>query len=169
MTERRAVLLVGHGAPARDAPPELVRRFKALEGQRRAAKAPPSPEELEVDGKLRHWPRDAANDPYREGLLRLADRLRPLLGGDALALAFNEFCAPSIAEAFAELVAGGAREVVVVPSMLTPGGVHSELEIPEELEEMRQRYPQLAIRYAWPFDLDAVARLLAAQVSAAGA
>ncbi|MCU0687550.1 MAG: CbiX/SirB N-terminal domain-containing protein [Polyangiaceae bacterium] len=167
--EGRAVLLVGHGAPARDAPPELVRRFKALEAQRRAAQAPPSPEEIEVDRKLRHWPRDASNDPYREGLLRLAEHLRPLLGGNPLALAFNEFCAPSIAEAFAELVDAGAREIVVVPSMLTPGGIHSEIEIPEELAALRERYPALRIHYAWPFDLDAVAGLLAAQVAAATA
>jgi sirohydrochlorin cobaltochelatase len=168
-TERRAVLLVGHGAPARDTPAELVRRFKALEAQRRARGEPPSTEEVELDGRLRHWPRSPSNDPYREGLLLLAERLRPLLRGDRLALAFNEFCAPSIAEAVDELVASGETCVIVVPSMLTPGGVHSEVEIPEELAALRKRYPSLTLRYAWPFDLDAVAKLLAAQLEKAGA
>ncbi|HEU4410245.1 MAG TPA: CbiX/SirB N-terminal domain-containing protein [Polyangiaceae bacterium] len=166
MAERRAVLLVGHGAPPRDAPPDLVRRFKGLEGQRRARGGPPSAEEIELDRHLRSWPRSPSNDPYREGLLLLAERLRPLLGGDRLALAFNEFCAPSIAEAVDELAAEGVTCVVVVPSMLTPGGVHSEVEIPEELAALRSRHPGLTIRYAWPFDLDAVAGLLAAQVGA---
>jgi sirohydrochlorin cobaltochelatase len=161
--------LVGHGAPARDAPGELVRRFKALEAKRRAAGGPPSAEELEADRALRHWPRTADNDPYREGLVRLADRLRPLLGGDPLALAFNEFCAPSIAEGFARLLAAGVAHVVVVPSMLTPGGVHSEVEIPEELAALRARHPAVTVAYAWPFDLDAVARLLADHVARAGA
>jgi sirohydrochlorin ferrochelatase len=169
VAERGGVLLVGHGAPALDTPPELVRRFKALEAKRRSTGTPPSAEEVEADRALRRWPRTPANDPYREGLLRLADRLRPLLGGAPLVLAFNEFCAPSVAEAFADLVAAGVGRVTVVPSMLTPGGVHSEVEIPEELEALGKRYPHVTIVYAWPFDLDAIARLLAEQVAAAEA
>ncbi len=161
------MLLVGHGAPPSDAPPGLARRVKGLESQRRAAGGgPPSAEEAALDAELRAWPRTPANDPYREGLLRLAERLRPLLGGAPLALAFNEFCAPTIAQAVAELAAAGAERIVVVPTMMTPGGVHSELEIPEELAALRERHPGLAIDYAWPFDLDAVARLLAERVDA---
>jgi sirohydrochlorin cobaltochelatase len=48
--------------------------------------------------------------------------------------------------------------------MVTPGGSHSEIEIPAILRRVRCRYPEMAIRYAWPFDLSAVASLLAAQV-----
>jgi sirohydrochlorin cobaltochelatase len=52
--------------------------------------------------------------------------------------------------------------------MLTPGGVHSEVEIPTALGELRRTHPSVRFDYAWPFDLDAVARLLAAQVARAG-
>lgn len=161
MARPDAVLLVGHGAVATDCPRDLVQRLKALEARRRAAGGPASDEEQALDARIRAWPRTAATDPYQAGLERLAARMRPLLGGARLAVAYNEFCAPTIAVAVAALVADGAREVVVVPTMLTPGGVHSEIEIPEILADLRRTHPHLALRYAWPVDLDRVARLLA--------
>jgi len=54
--------------------------------------------------------------------------------------------------------------ITVVPSMLTPGGVHSEIEIPEALAALRTRFPDVELRYAWPFDAAAVADLLALQI-----
>lgn len=154
-------MLVGHGAVPKDYPRELVTRLKALEGQRRAGGRPPSAEESELEARLRRWPRTAQTDPYRAGLEALAERVRPLLGGARLTVAYNEFCAPTVMEAAESLIAGGAREIVVVPSMLTPGGVHSELEIPEALDRLRQRNPGTEIRYAWPFDLGLIAGMLA--------
>src|SRR4029450_984279 len=89
----------------------------------------------------------------------LAARLRPLLAGATLAGAYNEFCAPTLEEAAATLVASGARRIAVVPSMLTPGGVHSEIEIPAALDDLRTTHPAVRFDYAWPFDLHAVGRL----------
>jgi sirohydrochlorin cobaltochelatase len=48
--------------------------------------------------------------------------------------------------------------------MFTPGGSHSEVEIPEILEHLRPQYPGVELRYAWPFDLSLVAGTLAEQV-----
>jgi sirohydrochlorin cobaltochelatase len=48
--------------------------------------------------------------------------------------------------------------------MFTPGGSHSEIEIPEILAQLRPLYPHVTIRYAWPFDLDLVASTLAEQI-----
>jgi sirohydrochlorin cobaltochelatase len=161
----RAVVLVGHGAPPKDAPADLVSRLKALEGRRRARGLPPSAEELELDATLRRWPRTPENDPYRTGLEALAARLAARLGEARLYVAYNEFCAPSLEEAVAEAVAAGARSVTIVPSMLTRGGVHSEVEIPEVIDALRSEHPDVRIAYAWPFDDDAVAALLAAHVA----
>lgn len=160
-----AVILVGHGAPPRGFPRGEVARLKALEGRRQATGGPMSEEEASLDRRVRTFPRTDENDPYRAGLESLADALRPLLGGAALHTAYNEFCAPTLDEAAAAAVAAGATRLVVVPSMLTPGGVHSEVEIPESIARLRERWPQLEVRYAWPFDLGAVAQLLAAQVA----
>ena len=168
MTPVDAVILVGHGAVPGDCPRDLVTRLKALEGSRRATGERPSPEERALDARIRLWPRSPATDPYQAGLEALAARMRPLLGGAALAVAYNEFCAPTLEEAAATLVAEGSRRIAVVPSMLTPGGVHSEVEIPAALGELRRAHPSVRFDYAWPFDLEAVARLLAAQVAREG-
>jgi sirohydrochlorin cobaltochelatase len=49
--------------------------------------------------------------------------------------------------------------------MFTPGGAHSEIEIPEILQQLRKQYPDIVLRYAWPFDLSMVAKLLQEQVA----
>jgi len=158
---KRAILLVGHGAAAADTPRALVQRVKALEGQRRASHAPMTDEERELDAKIRAWPRTDESDPYRAGVLQLAARLAARAGaGWDVKVAFNEFCAPTVEAAFREAVAAGAQEIVLVPTMMTPGGVHSEIEIPEIVAELRAANPEVRVRYAWPFDLDDVAGLL---------
>ena len=157
---QQAVVLVGHGGVPKDCPPELVRKLKQLESQRRAAGAGPSSEEVELAARIRRWPRTPANDPYRSGLELLASHLRPRLNGALFAIAYNEFCAPTLEEAVGEVIAAGARRVTVVSTMVTPGGSHSEVEIPETIQHLRSRYPSVAIRYAWPFDLDLVAGML---------
>ncbi|CAI2718972.1 sirohydrochlorin chelatase [Nitrospina watsonii] len=158
---KRAVVLVGHGGLPRDCPPDWVSRLKRLEGQRKATGQPPTPEELDLDRQIRHWPRTPENDPYHDGLQRLAERLDPLLQPAKLVIAYNEFCAPTVLEAVEKLVEAGYAEITVVPSMFTPGGSHSELEIPELLATLRGQFPELALHYAWPFDLDTLAAFLA--------
>ena len=162
----RTIVLVGHGAPATDCPAELVARWKRLEGERRRAKAAPRDEERALDERIRRWPRTKDNDPYRAGVEALGVRLAATLGED-VRVAYNEFCAPSLDEVVREAVARGARTIVVVPTMLTQGGVHSEVEIPEALDALRAAHPEVAITYAWPFDEGAVADVLAARVRSA--
>lgn len=163
-TGKRGVVLVGHGGIPKDCPQDLVTRLKRLEAQRRAAKLPPSPEEIELDTKIRRWPRTAATDPYQSGLETVAALLRPYLGEVLFAVAYNEFCAPTLEESIAELINQGATEIIVTTTMVTPGGSHAEIEIPETLERMRSRHPNVALRYAWPFDLHLVANTLAEQL-----
>jgi sirohydrochlorin cobaltochelatase len=159
-----AVVLVGHGGVPRDFPRADLQRLKALEGERRGRGTAPSDEERALERKIRTWPRTAQNDPYQAGLETVAARLRRKLGDARLAVAYNEFCAPTLEDAVSELVSAGARRIAVVPSMLTPGGVHSEIEIPETLAALRARFPDVELCYAWPFDPDAVAELLALQI-----
>ena len=164
MLDPDAVVLVGHGGVPRDFPRRDLQRLKALEADRRARGGTPSAEEIALERRIRTWPRTPANDPYRAGLERLAGALRPLVAPATLVLAYNEFCAPALDEAVEALAAQGARSIVVVPSMLTPGGIHSETEIPEAIARLRTRHPDARLRYAWPFDMESVARLLASQV-----
>ena len=162
--EKRGVVLVGHGGIPKDCPQDLVTRLKRLEAQRRAAKMPRSSEEIELDTKIRRWPRTSATDPYRSGLETLAAQLQFRLNGILLVVAYNEFCAPTLEEAVQELVKKGATHIVVTTTMFTPGGSHSEVEIPEILEQLRPQYSGVELRYAWPFDLQQVAHMLTEQI-----
>jgi sirohydrochlorin cobaltochelatase len=148
---RRAVVLVGHGGVPRDYPRQRLMQLRELESRRRATGAPPSTAEMALEKELRHWPRTPANDPYQAGLKGLAAHLRPRLEPARLVLAYNEFCAPTVAEAVRALAAEGVADIVAVPSMFTPGGVHAEIDIPEALDSLRAEFPHLRLRYAWPF------------------
>ena len=112
-TAVRGVVLVGHGGIPKDCPQELVTRLKRLEAQRRAAKMPPSPEEIELDTKIRRWPRTAETEPYQAGLETVAARLRAQLEGALFAVAYNEFCAPTLEESVEELIKNGATHITV--------------------------------------------------------
>jgi sirohydrochlorin cobaltochelatase len=167
MQSRHAVVLVGHGAPPADAPPDLVPRLKRLEGERRRRGGPMTEEELAVDTQLRQWPRTQGNDPYKTGIERLLGALQAALPDAEVVVAYNEFCAPSLDDAVLALAARGFHRISVVPTMLTRGGVHSEVEIPEVLAHLQAKLPTGArLTYAWPFAEADVAALLAARVSA---
>lgn len=164
----RGVVLVGHGGIPTDFPREHVSRLKALESRRRANGHPPTTEELELELSLRTWPRTPETDPYKAGLEALAEHVRAVLQDRHVVVAYNEFCAPTIEEATDALVVSGASDVILIPSMLTPGGSHSEVEIPSIVNDLQTMYPAVSIRYAWPFDLSRVARLLADQLTKFG-
>ena len=163
-TAVRGVVLVGHGGIPKDCPQELVMSLKRLEAQRRAAKMPPSPEEIELDTKIRRWPRTAETEPYKTGLEKVAVSLRAQLDGALFAVAYNEFCAPTLEESVEELIKKGATHITVTTTMFTPGGSHSEVEIPEILDRLRKQYPNIMLRYAWPFDMNLIAAMLATQI-----
>jgi sirohydrochlorin cobaltochelatase len=163
-TVRQGVILVGHGGIPRGCPQDIVTKLKRLEAQRRAAKQPPSVEEIELDTKIRQWPRTPETDPYQSGLEAVAAQLRANLGDVLFAVAYNEFCAPTLEESVEHLVKKGATDIIVTTTMFTPGGSHSEVEIPEILDHLRPQYPGVELRYAWPFELSLVANTLAQQV-----
>ena len=160
-----AVILVGHGGIASDTPPELVSELKQLEGARNRRGDPqPSERESELDRKIRDWPRNGRTDPYKAGLESIAAKLAPRLGARRLVVAYNEFCAPSLRDAVTALAAQGATTITVVTTMFTPGGSHSEREMPVEIEALRRDFPAVKLEYAWPFGLDQIAAFLAAHI-----
>jgi sirohydrochlorin cobaltochelatase len=145
----KAVILVGHGGVPSDAPRELV-----------AAAARHEPE---ADRKLRAWPRTPQTDPYKAGLEAIGAELRRA-SGKKVYLAYNEFCPPTLEEAIALAVKDGAKDIEVISTMYTRGGIHSEAEIPELLDKERRAHPGVAIHYAWPFDVSKIAGFLASHL-----
>jgi sirohydrochlorin cobaltochelatase len=160
-SNKKAVILVGHGGLPSDCSGDLVQKFMVLHKRRVAQGLPISKEEIELEGTIRYWPRTSDTDPYKAGLEELAGNLESLLEGATLRTAYNEFCAPSIEVAVKKLAEEGFEDILLTTTMLTPGGSHSEKEIPEEVEKLRVTYPNVQINYAWPFDLVKVAGLLA--------
>jgi len=55
-------------------------------------------------------------------------------------------------------------KILVVPTMFTPGGVHSEEEIPSTIEKISTKYG-IRILYVWPFNLEDVAQLVVKQIT----
>jgi sirohydrochlorin cobaltochelatase len=83
--------------------------------------------------------------------------LRANLGEVFFAVAYNEFCAPTLKESVEELIKKGETHITVATTMFTPGDSHSEVEIQEILGHLRPLPPGIQFHYAWPFDLDIVA------------
>jgi sirohydrochlorin cobaltochelatase len=107
---------------------------------------------------------DPETDPYQSGLEAVATQLRANVGEVLFAVAYNEFCAPTLEESVEELIKKGATYITVTTTMFTPGNSHSEMEIPEILDHLRPQHPGVELRNAWPFDLQLVANTLAEQV-----
>lgn len=160
----RALLLVGHGGVPADYPRHRLLELKRLESQRRASGEAPSEREQELDREIRNWPRTKANDPYAVGIQALRDALAEQSGLE-VALAYNEFCAPTIVSAIARLADAGVQQVHVMTSMVTPGGSHAEVEIPEALAEAQAQFPKLSIAYVWPYEPKLVAAMMLQQLS----
>ena len=119
-----------------------------------------SSEEEELDSTIRNWKRTPESDPYKAGLEKLASHMEPQLDGYILKTAYNEFCYPSIETAVDELSQEDVSKITLITTMITRGGSHSEIEIPEELEALSEKYPGIDFQYAWPFSMDSFALFL---------
>lgn len=157
-----AIILVGHGGVPTDFPKGEVSELKQLEGARmRAGGGPMSEREAELDAKIRSWPRRPETEPYHFGLYAVADALRERLPGRRVETAFNEFDGPAVDDCIDALIAEGVTSLSLLTTMFTPGGSHSECEIPMLVMEARERHPDASIEYVWPFDLAHAADFLA--------
>lgn len=158
------IVLAMHGMPPKDIPGPDVAELMRLHMQVEHAPAGAAREAAEahyrrLDERVRSWPRTEANDPYHAASHRLAAGLQAA-GGCSVVVGFNEFCAPDVGQALDLAVAGGAGRVVVVTPMMTAGGDHAEIELPEMVTAARQRHPRVEFVYAWPFETGAVAEFL---------
>jgi sirohydrochlorin cobaltochelatase len=66
--------------------------------------------------------------------------------------------------AVARLAAQGASKITVLTTMFTPGGSHSEFELPAEVTQISDQYPGVTIEYAWPYPLDLIADFLLSHI-----
>jgi sirohydrochlorin cobaltochelatase len=164
------VVLAMHGVPPRDFPAPELTEFFGLHARIEAGGHGMAPAQTqrcgELEARLRAWPRTRANDPFHAASMDLAARLARDTGFEVI-VGFNEFCGPSLDEAFAAAAARGAGRVIVVTPMLTQGGEHAERDIPAAIARARTAHREVEFVYAWPFEDAAVIRLLAEQIDKA--
>lgn len=84
-----------------------------------------------------HGSRDPA---WRAPIEAVAERMRTLAPGAQVTCAYLEYTTPTLAEAVAALVAGGARQVAVWPMFLGTGR-HAREDLPLLMDELRAGHP----------------------------
>ncbi len=158
------IVLAGHGMPPSDFPKQEAGELFSLHGRIEAAEGAEKEELIkrhdELHLKMRLWKRTPENDPFHFSTLKIAEHLNVLLNAP-LFVGYNEFCTPSVEEAIDEAVNMHADRVIIFTPMLTSGGVHAEVDIPRSPEKAREKYPDIPIVYAWPFEVSLVAEFLA--------
>ena len=163
------IVLAMHGVPPKDFPKQEMVELFGLHARLDHPGGGPEHEALharhqELEEKMRTWPRTPENDPYHAASHDLAHHLREETGLQVY-VGFNEFCGPSIEEAIDLAVDAGVDKVIVLTTMMTTGGDHSELDIPAAIERAKAKHFRVEMVYAWPFELTDVARFLAAHAS----
>jgi len=161
------IVLVTHGGLPNDFPEAEREEVFRLQSELRRSGPSAQPSGLEeryreLYHRLCAWPRSARNDPFYTASCELGSLLHRETGWEVL-VAFNEFCYPTTQEAIDRAVAQGAESVLVMTTMLTPGGKHAAQEIPAAIARAQARNPETSISYLWPYEIFEVARFLAAQ------
>jgi sirohydrochlorin cobaltochelatase len=162
------IVLAMHGAPPLDFPPEEMTEFMSLHARGGHTSKPDAGAQrlryVELEAKMRAWPRTGQNDPFYAGSQDLARQLRQESGIEVI-IGFNEFCAPTLDDALERAAAREAEKIVVVTPMMTRGGEHSAIDIPEAIRRAQQKFPAQKIVYAWPFATEDIARFLSSQIT----
>jgi len=164
--EKIAVVVVGHGIPAKDFPREKLQELHHLHHEIDAyggeEKAPPELVERyhALEREVRRHPRTPQNDPYDAAVKELARRVKEMGNFPIVVVTHNEFCGLDVDEGIEEAIKQGAQKVIVVSTMVMKGGTHNEKDIPSKIEKARRNHPNIPIIYAYPHDTDDLARLM---------
>ena len=164
---KTVIVLAMHGSPPKDFPKAQVALVVGLhmwlEHASGLVRSTIERYHARLDAKIRAWPRTAENDPFHTASQKLAARLSQETGCEVI-VGYNEFCAPSLDEALDQAATQETERVIVVTPMMTPGGEHAEEDIPAAIQRAQKLHPAIKFIYAWPFEVEDVARFLAAQM-----
>lgn len=154
--QKTSVIVVGHGAPAKDFP-KLKEYFKLHDSHTLEAE--------QLEDELIHWSRNEKNDEYWAGFIKVVNEFKKTSSFHSVHYAFNEMCAPTVKEALTEAAKGNPDVIVLTSIMVTPGGGHSEKDIPAAIELFMEEHPNIKVVYAWPYDVSDISNLLLNQVN----
>ncbi len=154
--EKISVVIVGHGAPASDFP-KLKEYFKLHDSH--------TPEAEQIEHELRNWPRNEKNDPYWAGFMKVVEEFKKKYKNFySVYYAFNEMCGPTVEEALFKASKDKPDLIIVTSIMFTPGGGHSEKDIPAAIEMFIEEHPDIKVVYAWPYSQEAIADFINTQL-----
>ncbi len=161
------IVLAMHGMPPNDFPQKETLNYFMLHSRLENMPGPPPPpmqqQFEELDSKMRNWPRTQENDQYSFTSNKMAAELSKQTGYSVV-VGFNEFCSPSLDEAFEEAIKLNPDKIIVVTPMMTQGGEHSEKDIPEAIERAKKKSPTIEFSYVWPFNITKIAAFLSEQI-----
>ncbi|MHA1235814.1 MAG: sirohydrochlorin chelatase [Promethearchaeota archaeon] len=161
------IILAMHGMPPSDFPQKETLDYFMLHSRMENMPGSPPPamqqQYEELDNKMRNWPRTQKNDPYFYASNELAEEISSQIGYNVI-VGFNEFCSPSLDDAFDAASKEDSEKIIVITPMMTRGGEHSEKDIPEAIERARKKFPDIQFSYVWPFNISKVAAFLAEQI-----
>lgn len=161
------IILAMHGMPPSDFPQKETLDYFMLHSRLENMPGPPPPamqqQYEELDAKMRNWPRTQDNDSYFYASNELAEEISNQKGYKVI-VGFNEFCSPSLDDAFDAASKVGSEKIIVITPMMTRGGEHSEKDIPKAIERAKKKFPRIQFSYVWPFNISKVATFLAEQI-----
>ncbi|MFX0074789.1 MAG: sirohydrochlorin chelatase [Candidatus Hermodarchaeota archaeon] len=161
------IVLAMHGMPPNDFPQKETLDYFMLHSRLENIPGPPPPQMQqqfeELDQKMRNWPRTQENDPYSFASNEIADILSSQTS-HRVVIGFNEFCSPSLDEAFEVATKSSPDKIIIITPMMTRGGEHSEKDIPEAIERAKKKNPGINFTYVWPFSMNKIAEFLAEQI-----
>ena len=164
---KTVIILAMHGMPPNDFPQKETLDYFMLDSRLENMPGPPPPNMQqqfeELDSKMRNWPRTHENDLYSYTSNELAAVLSSETG-HRVVVGFNEFCSPSLDEAFEEAIKQDPDKIIVITPMMTQGGGHSEKDIPEAIERAKKKNPNIKFSFVWPFNNSKIATFLAEQI-----
>jgi len=161
--KQQVIVLAMHGAPPADFPRQELLAYFELSFRAAHLGWPLSAGEkeklLQLEDKIKRWPRTETNDPFYTGSEKLRQALANI-SGDEVILGFNEFCSPSVEEALETACSRRPGRVLVLTPMLTQGGEHAARDIPAAIRRVQVNHPEIEIFYAWPLEPEEVAKFL---------
>ena len=100
---------------------------------------------------VKKWPRSEENDPNYYDTIVLKVKLREMFWPVPLEVGHMEFASPDIDEAFEKLLVAGAKKIIISGGTAFFGrSSHTLLDIPEAIDRLKAKHPEVDIVYAYP-------------------
>jgi sirohydrochlorin cobaltochelatase len=162
------IVLAMHGMPPSDFPKKELAEFFRLnslvEQPGNSANQDIRNQFSILENKLKNWPRNKENDPFQYSSLELAAKLQEISGYEVL-VGYNEFCSPDLNETLLQAARENAGKIIIITTMMTGGGKHSERDIPRIIKEFNGLHPEIEVIFAWPFKTEQIAQFLSEHIA----